>query len=312
VECRILTQVHPVLFHIGSLLFPSYGALSALGVLLALCLAQHTARIAKVNTTHVWNLCVIALFAALAGQRLLLIAVNWSDLKLHPKWMLGLAMIHHPLLAGAGAFAGVVAAAVYARWQRMPLAATADALAAPLSLGMACEQLGALLAGSGFGTETTARWAVTYTNRLAALWSGTPLGVPLHPVQAYAALAFFALSILLLVGLPLRPRPGDVAGALLTGLGVAVFLTEFWRDPEGRGSFLNGALDGPQIAAVVFVLTGAILLMERKGSTVAIPSLSQDQQEAGSSTPLRSAQNDNRNRHGVLQEPRAKDEAFHG
>ncbi len=83
------------------------------------------------------------------------------------------------------------------------------------------------------------RWAVTYTNPLAARWSGTPLGIPLHPVQAYAALAFFALSILLLVWLPMRRRQGDVAGLLLLGTGVAVFITEFWRDPVGRGVLLG-------------------------------------------------------------------------
>jgi phosphatidylglycerol:prolipoprotein diacylglycerol transferase len=265
--------------------------MSALGVLLALLLAQRTARVAKVNATQVWNLCVIALFAALLDQRLLLIAMNWNDLRLHPKWMLGLAMIHHPLLAGAGALAGLGAAAAYARWKRMPLAATADALAAPLALGLACEQMGALMAGSGYGSETAVRWGVVYTDPLAARWSGTPLGIPLHPVQAYAALAFLTLSILLVVGLPARKRPGDVAGLWLLGAGVAVFMTELWRDTEGRGALLNGALDGPQIVAVLFVGTAAIVLMERKrkAEVLGFPPSRQELQEAGSSTPLRSA-----------------------
>jgi phosphatidylglycerol---prolipoprotein diacylglyceryl transferase len=292
--------VHPVLFHIGSLLIPSYGALSALGVLLALFLAQRTARIAKINPTHVWNLCVIALFAALVGQRLLLVVINWSDLRLHPRWMLGLAMIHHPLLAGAGAFAGVVAAAAYVRWQRMPLAATADALVAPLSLGMACEQLGALMAGSGFGTETTVRWAVTYTNQLAALWSGTPLGVPLHPVQAYAALAFLTLSVLLLVVPPARRRPGDVAGMWLLGTGAIIFITELWRDPQGRGTLLKGAVDGPQIAAILLVLAGGVVLMERKSAvkSAGFPAVREKEHERLGNSELR--------------QPQAKDEASHG
>ncbi len=98
--------VHPVLFHLGAILIPSYGAMAALGVLLALFLAQRTARIAGVNAGEVWNLCVLALFAALVAQRLLLVAINWSELRRHPAWMLGLAMIHHPLLAAAGALAG--------------------------------------------------------------------------------------------------------------------------------------------------------------------------------------------------------------
>jgi phosphatidylglycerol---prolipoprotein diacylglyceryl transferase len=265
VKCRILTQVYPVLFHIGAILIPSYGALAALGVLLALFLAQRTARIAGVNAGHVWNLCVIALFAALVAQRLLLVIMNWSEVRLHPSLALALAMVHHPLLSVAGAVAGVGSAASYALWQRMPLATTVDALAAPLALGLAFEQVGGLLAGTGYGTETTVRWAVTYTNPLAARWSGTPLGIPLHPVQAYAALAYLTLSILLLVWLPARRQQGDVASLWLLGTGVAIFITELWRDPEGRGALFGGVLDGPQAAAVMLVLAGALVLLERKG-----------------------------------------------
>jgi len=37
-----------------------------------------------------------------------------------------------------------------------------------------------------------------------------------------------------------------------------------WRDTEGRGTLLHGALDGPQVAAVLMVLVGALVLLERK------------------------------------------------
>lgn len=128
-----------------------------MGVLLALFITQRTARIARLDGRKVWNLCVVALFAALASSRLLLVALNWNELRLHPSWMLGLAMIHHPLLAGFGGLIAVAASILYGRWQRLPLWSTADALATPVALGLAFEQLGALLAGSGYGTETTAR-----------------------------------------------------------------------------------------------------------------------------------------------------------
>lgn len=257
--------MYPVLFHIGSILIPAYGAVTALGVLLALLMAQRTARMVGVDAGKVWNLCILALFAALAGQRLLLVVINWSDLRRHLLWMLALAMVHHPLLAAAGALAGLTTALLFARWQQMPLAATADALAAPLALGLAFEQLGALLAGSGYGSETAVRWAVVYTNPLAAHWSGTPLGIALHPVQAYAALAYLTLATLLLVWPPVRRKPGDIAGLWMLGTGVAVYFTEFWRDREGRGALLGGALDGPQAAAILLVLAGALALWQRKG-----------------------------------------------
>lgn len=263
--------MHPVLFHIGAFVIPSYGALTAIGVLAGLMLALHTARVTGVSPSHLWNLFVFSLFAALVGSRLLLVAMNWRILAHHPLWMLSLAMIHHPLVATIAGAIGLGAAFAYARWRRMPMIDTADALAAPMALGLGSEQLGALMAGSGFGTQTTVRWAVTYTHPLAARWSGAPLGVPLHPVQAYAAVAYFTLAALLLVLLPARRQHGDIAGVSLIGFGVIIFVTEFWRNWDGRGPMLLGALDGPQLAAVLMVIAGAVLLRERRGAAIAAP-----------------------------------------
>jgi len=92
-----------------------------------------------------------------------------------------------------------------------------------------------------------------------------PLGVALHPVQAYAALGFLTLSIFMLFWLPYRRQSGDVAGLLMLGAGMVVFVTEFWRDTEGRGTLLGGALDGPQAAAVALVVVGGLVLLERRG-----------------------------------------------
>lgn len=258
--------MHPVLFHVGALLIPSYGAVAALGVVLALLLAQHTARVLRLDPSHLWNLCVIALFAAMVGSRLFLLLVNWRVLLHHPSWIFMLAMIHHPLVGVAGAGAGAACAWIYARWQKLRLMAVADAVAAPLALGLAFEQTGELLSGSGYGIDAGARlpWAVTYTDPLAARWSGTPLGIPLHPVQAYAALGFLVLTILILVLLPRLTQRGDAAGLWMMGAGVTVFISELWRDRIGRGSVFGGVLDGPQIGAIALVLAGGLLLRERK------------------------------------------------
>jgi hypothetical protein len=89
-----------------------------------------------------------------------------------------------------------------------------------------------------------------------------------------------------------------VAGAWLITCGVAIYITERWRDPEGRGSVFNGALDGPQVAAIVFVLAAAMVLMERKRSSAspAVPPGLEDQDAAREHLP----------------EPRGTDEASHG
>jgi len=237
--------------------------MAALGVLLALGLALRTARTTGVNPNQLWNLCIVALFAAIAGSRLVLVVLNWTIVRSHPAWLLSLAMIHHPLLAAIGSCIALAVAAPFALYQRMPLRDTADALAAPLALGLCFEQIGSLMEGSGFGTPSSAPWAVTYTNPLAARWSGAPLYLAVHPVQAYMALAFLSVAVVLYPATKRRCQRGDVAGLWLLLVAVAVYFTEFWRDREGRGSLLGGRVDGPQMVAIVFVFAGALLLWQR-------------------------------------------------
>jgi phosphatidylglycerol:prolipoprotein diacylglycerol transferase len=264
--------VHPILFHIGSLVIPSYGATAAAGVLLALMFAMRTARKLGVDPNRIWNLCVLMLFTALVGSRLLLVIANWTVLRHHPLWMLSLAMVHHPLLAAIGAVIALTVAAVYVRIYHLRFRTTADVLAAPLALGLAFEQIGALLAGSGYGTGAHVPWAVTYTDPLAARWSDAPLGIPVHPVQAYAALGFFAIASGLLLGLPHRRQHGDLAGLFLAATGIVLFITEFWRDPLGRGAMLGGVIKGPQVAGIILVLAGASMLLESRPQRIAVAS----------------------------------------
>lgn len=254
--------MHPVLFHIGPIVVPSYGVMAAVGVLLALALLLRTARIVELNPNPLWNLCIVALFAAIVGSRLVLLMLNWSLVRVHPAWLLGLAMVHHPLVAAIGVVFGLAAAVPYARAHHLRWRPTADALAAPIALALACEQLGALLAGAGYGTETDVRWAVVYTSPFAMRWSGTPLFDPVHPVQAYTACLFLAIAVALVWWMPHRRHTGDVAGAALLAFGASVYLTEFFRDPEGRGLLFGGAIDSPQLAALGLVFLGGFVLMD--------------------------------------------------
>jgi phosphatidylglycerol:prolipoprotein diacylglycerol transferase len=260
--------VHPVLFQAGSLLVPSYGACAAVGVLLALWLAQFTARRTGLDPRHAWNMLVLAVFASLTVSRLVLIVMNLSDLRRHPAWLLAVAMVHHPLLAAVGIFAGGVAVLIYIRWAKLPSLAVADCLAAPIALGIAAEQVGALLAGSDFGRESGAAselGAVMYSSALAARWSGTPLGVAVYPVQAYAAVGALVLAAITFVWLLLPRRAGDVAGVWLIGAGVLLCLTEGFRDWEGRGVVLRGIADIPQLVGLGMVVLGGAVLWDWRG-----------------------------------------------
>ncbi len=261
--------MHPVLFHIGAFVIPTYGVVAAVGVLLALMLALHNARKIHLDPNRIWNLCILTLFAALLGSRLLLVIANWTILRSHPLWMLSLAMVHHPLVAGIGALIALAVAAVYAGMYRLPFRATADVLSAPAALALGFEQIGALMSGSGYGTGAQVPWAIVYTDPLAARWSDAPLGIPVHPVQAYAAVCFFAIAIGIEFWLPRHRQNGDLAGLFLMTTGIVLYITEFWRDPIGRGALFNGILKAPQAAGLVLILAGAGLLLERKSQEIA-------------------------------------------
>ena len=168
--------MHPVLFQFGVIAIPSYGVLAAVGVLAALALSHWTARVSALDPRHLWNILVLGVFSALVVSRLTLIVINLSNLRVHPRWLLALALVHHPLLAAIGIGGAAIAAGVYLAWARLPVLAVADALAAPLALGIVFEQLGALLAGSGYGSDASIPWAVTYSSTYAARWSGTRRG----------------------------------------------------------------------------------------------------------------------------------------
>jgi phosphatidylglycerol:prolipoprotein diacylglycerol transferase len=203
--------------------------------------------------------------------------------------MLSLAMIHHPLLAAIGTLLALAAAILYATWQHLPFRTTADALSAPLALGLAFEQLGALLSGAGYGTGAHVPWAVTYTDPLAARWSDAPLGIPVHPVQAYAALCYFALALMLWLLLTRRRQNGDLAGIFLMAAGVILFITEFWRDPIGRGALFHGILKAPQLIGIVLLLAGAVLLLERKSERRPADPISAESTQPSSPTVQRPA-----------------------
>jgi phosphatidylglycerol---prolipoprotein diacylglyceryl transferase len=157
---------------------------------------------------------------------------------------------------------------VYAGLHHMPFRQTGDVLAPPLALGLAFEQLGALLAGSGYGTGTHVPWAIVYTDPLAKRWSDAPLEIPVHPVQAYAAICLFAIALALVLWLPVRRQNGELAGLFLMTTGLVMYFTEFWRDPIGRGALFQGILKGPQVVGILFVLAGAALLLERPSQRI--------------------------------------------
>ena len=268
--------MYPRLFQFGHIAIPTYGVFAAIALIAALALSMQTARRLALDPNEIWNLCLIGIFTTLLGSRLLLILAHPRDFASHPFWMLGVVTIR-----SRGIFYGAVLLAIcaclgYIFATRLPLRRTLDCLAPATALGIAISRLGALAAGSDYGTPTDKPWGVVYKHALATLWTGTPLGVRLHPVQLYEALAAFALFVLLLVLLPRHEHDGDLAGTFLFAYGISLYFLDFYR---GNRSFvLHEAITITQIIAIACVVAGSVLWIRRKPSALEPHPLEYDSQ----------------------------------
>ena len=240
----------------------AFALLSAL--LAASALAQRLG--GSVFSERVWTAGAVGMVTALVAARMLVIVFNLGDFIAHPFWMLGLSDLDDRFVYGSLVL-GICACSGYVLAHRMDLPATLDVMAPAASIGLAIASLGSFAAGSDFGIRTTAGWGMVYTSRLAARWSGTPLGVPLVPVQLYTAAAHAIVGGLALWAMLRASRSGDAAGLWLFATGLAVFLLEQLRFVPDSEWLVLGAYTLPQCFAISAVVLAGGLWLRRDTSS---------------------------------------------
>jgi phosphatidylglycerol:prolipoprotein diacylglycerol transferase len=100
---------------------------------------------------------------------------------------------------------------------------------------------------------------VTFRDIYAARTSGTPLDVPLHPVQLYESAAA-ALIFGVLLWLASRKRfDGQVVVAYVVLYSTARLGIEFFRGDSARGFVLGGLLSTSQLIGIILVVAAGAL-----------------------------------------------------
>ncbi len=209
--------MHPILFHVGHLSFPTFGVLAALGLMAALSLALRCAPMARLSPDTLWNTTVFAAVAAFTMSRLLLIATNFRSFLSYPILLLTL-----PSLTGIGMLLAGVATFVYLRARRISVLDALDAWAAPATLLWSFLALGHLAEGSDPGLPSRAIWAVRIP----------PDPDLQQPVGMFAAAVALVLTAILVRFLRLGDRrSGHAASLVLLLAGIAQFALSFLRQP---------------------------------------------------------------------------------
>jgi phosphatidylglycerol:prolipoprotein diacylglycerol transferase len=243
--------------HIGPLTLHTYGFLLALAFLAGLWVAARQARRAGLDPGRVTDLAVYVLIAGLIGAKVLFVIVEWRYYAEHPREILSVFQL------GGVFYGGLMAAFPVAWWfvKRYGLDGwkTADVLAPGVAIGQAVGRLGCFAAGCCHGRATHVAWAVTFRDIYAARTSGTPLDVPLHPVQLYESAAAVVIFAALLWLSPRKKFDGQVVVAYVVLYSMARFGIEFFRGDSARGFVLGGLLSTSQLIAIILVVAAGAL-----------------------------------------------------
>ena len=127
-----------------------------------------------------------------------------------------------------------------------------DVIAAGVPVGFGLVRVTNFINSELWGRPTDVPWAFIFPN-------GGP--EPRHPSQLYEALLeglvlFIVLRLLTHSALKLK-QPGFVAGAMVTGYGLARILVEFFREPDAHIGYLAGGwLTMGMVLSVPMVLIG--------------------------------------------------------
>lgn len=249
-------SMHPVLFPLGPATLYTPGTFLAIAMGVAALWTHHEAQLRGLAAgRHLPSLLFLAALGMVVGGRLGYVLVHapsfWEDPKrIFLLWQGGMDI-------PSGLVLGAIFVLDRLRCQGQDLSLWLDILAPGVSIASAIGATGCLLAGYGMGEITDLPWAVRLTHPEA---NGL-LGVPLHPLPMYFALAALFLFFVLCIVRGRLPFPGQAMGLGLTGLSFAQLAMIPISSPSHA---VFGPLDTAQTLAIVTLILGLWLCIPRR------------------------------------------------
>ncbi len=269
--------MYPRFLQFGLLVISTYGVLALVAALCGVALWTSIARRSGLDAAKISHAALLSVASVVIGSRLAIVAANWRAFLVAPLLILRAGTMP----AGSGALYGVLLAVVvcciYLRRARLPLLPSLDAAAPALALAAAVLDIADFSAGSHYGSPTALPWGVTYASRFAARTTGVPLGVPLHPVQLYAAVAHFALAAILIAMLRQQVSAGKVLGVGLFAEGMQCFLLAPLSGSYGDANSLLHIASPAQAAGMLLVALGGACWLTRASQDEATHETTQPQ-----------------------------------
>jgi phosphatidylglycerol:prolipoprotein diacylglycerol transferase len=244
---RLITTPYFTLFTFGLFLAAAY--------FMALWWLMRSVRRAGMNVERAQGLGLWVIIGAILGAKALMVIRSLPDYLANPSDFWSLATLQS---AGDffGGFIGALIAAMifFVRHPEIPRWHMADLCAPSIAIGQAIGRIGCFMAGDDYGSPTQLPWAVVFRDPVATEIGGTPLDIPLHPVQLYESLTCLTLFFFLIWLLRRKSFHGEIILAYSMIYAVARFLLEYLRGDADRGFVFGNLLSTSQFIAVVVLL----------------------------------------------------------
>jgi phosphatidylglycerol---prolipoprotein diacylglyceryl transferase len=256
--------MRPILFEIPGwdVKVHSYGVMICLACFAALGMSVWRARRDKIDTNVVYELATWLFLGGVIGARAFYVV-------LHPETIHSFGDIFRSWQGGNvfyGCILGGLTGSLLYRWRRpYPLMKMLDVAAPAVAIGAAVGRIGCFLNGCCDGAVCNLPWGVRFPAGSHAwvrqanaglISEGSPLSLPVHPTQLYAAAAALAVLGLLLAYLPWRRRPGEVMAVLMVMYSITRWPIEALRADERA---LYAGMTASQIISAVLVVAGLAL-----------------------------------------------------
>jgi phosphatidylglycerol:prolipoprotein diacylglycerol transferase len=253
--------MHPILFKIGPISIPSYGACFATGALLAILLTLYLAKREGLNKDKLSDLIFFTLLISLFGAKLFLFITELGYYLKHT------GQIKYLLTSGGTFYGGLIFGIIFAFWyikkHKLDSKLILDCAAPSIALAHFFGRLGCFMAGCCYGRAAhQCSIAVTFPNKEHTV---APAGIPRYPTQLMEAILNLINFIILIFIYKKRSFKGQVFCFYLINYSIIRFSVEFFRGDSDRGYIFGGmnhpfsSLSVPQLISLLGFVSGVLL-----------------------------------------------------
>jgi len=229
--------MYPELFRIGNFPVNTYGALLAIGLVLALLVAARLAAKDGLPKERIYDLGLWTIIGGLLGSKILMYFTE-DNVNIFSLDFLRSGGVYYGGLLG-----GFFTLAFLIRYYKFSFWKVADAFAPGVALGQFFGRQGCFSAGCCWGKSTNLAWGVHFTEQAheytgVAIYTEDGLSLHLHPTQLYESFAMLAVFGILYFLHRRKRFDGQVLIAYGILYGIIRFVIEFFRD-DPRGNILG-------------------------------------------------------------------------